>query len=196
MAAYADGGRVQQTVGPTISSMVDFMDGTSNAQPFIVEDDGFPNVLLNSLRACLDQGGGTDLARSILKQIERHVRKDERTRNVTVWLRWKPEQSRSIVEAILAAHKSMTEATGGRLMPNPAWRIFKSLVTLHPSKAARWARPPKRVSSITVGRCSAIRTSMSQTARFYQRRSGVTPLIQLPPWLSDRRLPCTTGARP
>ena len=159
MATYADGGRVQQTVGPTISSMVDFMDGTSNAQPFIVEDDGFPNVLLNSLRACLDQRGGTDLARSILKQIERHVRGDERSRNLMVWLgagmdaadgqlsltrgrlaqktkalrlRWKPEQSRSIVEAILAVHKSMTEATGGRMMPNPAWRIFKSLVTLHP----------------------------------------------------------------
>jgi cholesterol oxidase len=26
----------------------------------------------------------------------------------------------------------MTEATGGRMMPNPAWRIFRSLVTLHP----------------------------------------------------------------
>jgi cholesterol oxidase len=140
------------------------MDGTSNAQPFIVEDDGFPNVLLNSLRACLDQGRGTDLARSILTQIERHVRGDERSRNLMVWLgagmdaadgqlsltrgrlaqktrtlslRWKPEQSRSIVEAILAVHKSMTKATGGRLLPNPAWRLFKSLVTLHPLGGCR-----------------------------------------------------------
>ena len=37
-----------------------------------------------------------------------------------------------MVEAILAVHRSMTEATGGRLMPNPAWSLFKSLVTLHP----------------------------------------------------------------
>ena len=28
MAAYADGGRVQQTVGPTIASMLDFIDGS------------------------------------------------------------------------------------------------------------------------------------------------------------------------
>ena len=56
MATYADASRVQQTVGPTISSVLDFMDGSSNDQRFVVEDDGFPNALLNALRACLDRG--------------------------------------------------------------------------------------------------------------------------------------------
>ena len=159
MATYSDASRVQQTIGPSISGMIDFMDGSSNDRPFIIEDDGFPNVLLNALRACLDQGPGTDLGGAILQQIERHVRGDERSRNVMVWLgagmdgadgqlslkrarlaeksralnlQWKPERSRSIVETILTVHRSMTEATGGRLMPNPAWKLFKSLVTLHP----------------------------------------------------------------
>ena len=86
MATYSDASRVQQTIGPTISGMIDFMDGSSKGERFIIEDDGFPNLLLNSLRACLDQGAGTDLGRSILKQIERHVRGDERSRNVMVWL--------------------------------------------------------------------------------------------------------------
>lgn len=164
MATYADAGRVQQTIGPSISSMIDFTDSASGAQPFIVEDDGFPNVLLNALRACVGQGAGTELGRSILAQIEKHVRGDERSRNVMMWLgagmdaadgqlslarprpaqkaralnlRWKPAQSRSIVEAILAVHRSMTEATGGRLMPNPGWSLFKSLVTLHPLGGCR-----------------------------------------------------------
>jgi cholesterol oxidase len=159
MATYADASRVQQTIGPSISGVLDFMDGNSRGQRFVIEDDGFPNLLLNSLRACLDERTGTNLARPVLEQIEKHVRGDERSRNVMVWLgagmdaadgrlslkraalprkpralnlQWKPEQSRSMIEAILAVHRSMTKATGGRLMPNPAWSLFKSLVTLHP----------------------------------------------------------------
>jgi cholesterol oxidase len=159
MATYADPRRVQQTVGPTISGVIDFMDGISNGERFVVEDDGFPHLLLNSLRACLDAGTRTDVGRSILQQIEEHVRGDERSRNLMVWLgagtdaadgrlslkrrrltqrtraldlRWKPAQSQSVVEAILAVHRRMTEATGGHLLPNPGWSLFKNLVTLHP----------------------------------------------------------------
>ncbi len=86
MATYADASRVQQTIGPSISGVLDFMDGSSNGQRFVIEDDGFPNLLLNSLRACLDGRAGTDLGRSVLEQIEKHVRGDERSRNVMVWL--------------------------------------------------------------------------------------------------------------
>ena len=61
MATYADGSRVQQTLGPTISGVLDFMDRSANGQQFVIEDDGFPNLLLNSLRACLDAGTRTIL---------------------------------------------------------------------------------------------------------------------------------------
>jgi cholesterol oxidase len=50
----------------------------------------------------------------------------------TLDLRWKPDQSQAVVEAIMAVHRSMTEATGGRLRPNAAWSLFKNMVTLHP----------------------------------------------------------------
>jgi cholesterol oxidase len=159
LATYPDGNRVQQTVGPTISGVIDFMDGSSHGQRFVIEDDGFPNVLLNSLRACLDDGFRIELGRSVLKQIEEHVRANERSRNAMVWLgagmdaangeltlrrsllapgrrildlRWQPEQSRVVVEAILAVHQALTEATDGRLRPNAAWSLFRSLLTLHP----------------------------------------------------------------
>jgi len=170
MATYADASRVQQTIGPSISGVLDFMDGSSNNQRFIIEDDGFPNLLLNSLRACLEDGARTDLGRAVLKQIEEHVRGDERSRNMMVWLgagmdaangqlsierpqlgqkprglslRWKPEQSQSMVEAIMAVHRSMTEATGGRLLPNPAWSLFRSLVTLHPLGGCKMGVTPE-----------------------------------------------------
>lgn len=164
MATYADGSRVQQTLGPSISAAVDFLDGSLNGESFVIEDDGFPNLLLNALRACLDDGPRTDLGRSVLSQIEEHVRGDVRSRNMMVWLgagmdaadgqlslghppldpktrtltlEWQPEHSAAVVEAILAVHRRMTEATGGRLMPNPGWRLFKSLVTLHPLGGCR-----------------------------------------------------------
>ena len=121
MATYKDASRVQQTIGPTISGVLDFMDGSSDSQRFVVEDDGFPNALLNAFRACRDRGVAMDVGRSVLMQIEEHLRGDEKARNLMVWLgagmdaadgrlslkkpglaekpraldlRWRPEQSR------------------------------------------------------------------------------------------------------
>ena len=62
MATYADADRVRQTVGPTISSAIDFADGAGGAPRFVIEDDGFPNVVLNALRACLDGGSADGIA--------------------------------------------------------------------------------------------------------------------------------------
>ncbi len=160
MATYPDGGRVQQTVGPTISGVVDFMDGLVDGHRFVIEDDGFPNVLMNALRALLaDEDRGPSLGRTVLDEIEAHVQNDVRSRNLMVWLgagmdaadgrlslrfspgdvtppkldlSWNADHSAPPVEAMLAVHRRMTEATGGRLAPNVAWSLLKSLVTLHP----------------------------------------------------------------
>jgi cholesterol oxidase len=164
MATYTDGARVQQTLGPSISGVLDFMDKGSTGERFVVEDDGFPNVLLNALRACLAAGPRTDAGRALLTEFEEHVSGDERSRNVMLWLgagkdaadgqlmlrrrplapwrqalelRWSPDRSRAVVEAILEVHRRMTEVTGGRLGPNPAWSLFKSLMTLHPLGGCR-----------------------------------------------------------
>jgi cholesterol oxidase len=165
LATYAEASRVQQTIGPPISGVIDFMDGHVDGHRFVVEDDGFPNVLMNALRASLADGEmRTDLGRSVLEHITAHVRGNERSRNLMVWLgagmdaadghltlrsslrdpskmaldlSWKPEHSASVVEAIVAVHRRMTEATGGRLLPNPAWSLFKSLITLHPLGGCR-----------------------------------------------------------
>jgi cholesterol oxidase len=169
MAAYADAERVQQTLGPTISAVVDFMRTDADGARFVIEDDGFPNLLLNALGACLADGARTDLGRSVLAQIEEQVRGKDQIRNVMVWLgagmdaadgelrlrrpifapwtrtldlRWSADQSTRVVEAILAMHRKMTEATGGDLRPDVAWRLFRSLVTLHPLGGCRMGGTP------------------------------------------------------
>ena len=138
MATYADPERVRQTIGPTISSAIDFADGTADSPRFVIEDDGFPNVLLNALQGVSRQRRRlrprpiADRSRS-----SEHVRGDERSRNVMVWLgaggdaadgeltlkrpwfapwtrklelRWNSKNSTRVIDAILAMHRDLSEA--------------------------------------------------------------------------------------
>jgi cholesterol oxidase len=156
-ATYADASRVQQTLGPTISGSLDFTDGSSSGERFVVQDDGFPDVLRNALRACLDEDGTSELGRSLLGRLEEHG--NDGARNVMVWLgagadagdgrlrlrrpflapwrrelelEWSPDRSSKVVEAILRVHARLTEATGGRPAPAIGWNLLRSLMTLHP----------------------------------------------------------------
>ncbi|WP_437980387.1 GMC oxidoreductase [Sorangium sp. So ce117] len=47
-------------------------------------------------------------------------------------LKWPVENSEGIFDATQAMHKSLTERTGGRSLPNSLWRPLKDLRTLHP----------------------------------------------------------------
>lgn len=50
---YPDTVQVNQGIGPTISAGLNFMDGKYNGQRFFIEDDGFPNIYLNTLTSAL-----------------------------------------------------------------------------------------------------------------------------------------------
>jgi cholesterol oxidase len=166
MATYSDAERVQQSVGPTITATVDFMDGALDSQRFLVEDDGFPALLLNALRTYAAEAGSSPVARSLLTRLDEALSGKEGTRNRMLWLgagvdagdgelrlerswlppfrrrlqlEWDPGQSRGVVESILALHQRMTEATGGRPNVDLAWRVFGNLVTLHPLGGCRMA---------------------------------------------------------
>ena len=86
MATYSDKDRVRQSTGPTIASMLDFTDGSFRNQRFVVEDDGFPNLLLNALKAYLDDGVRTRVGRHLLKELEEHLRDDTPLRDLMLWL--------------------------------------------------------------------------------------------------------------
>jgi cholesterol oxidase len=163
-AVYSDPARVEQTLGPSISSAIDFTDGSRDGERFVIEDDGFPNLIVNSLRACLDAPGAAGFGRGLLQQIEEHVRADPNLRNVMVWLgagmdvgdgrlslkrrlltpwvrdldlEWNPRNSRGVIEAIVDVHRKMTGATGGRLREGLPGSIFRNMVTLHPLGGCR-----------------------------------------------------------
>lgn len=159
VAAYAEDARIRQSTGPTIAGMLDFSDGSFRKEQFVIEDDGFPNLLLAAVKAYLDGGLRTRVGQHLLKEFEEYLRDDTPLRNLMVWLgagkdagdgelhlkrrwfmpwkrvldlAWNVEQSEGVFNATQAMHQNLTEATGGRALPNPTWSVFKSLLTLHP----------------------------------------------------------------
>jgi len=169
MADYPDAAQVEQSIGPTIAAVVDFMDGGADGQRFVIEDDGFPNVLMNALRASMVDGAASELGAAVVQAIDAQLREKNGKRGTMVWLgagidaadgelrlkrawpsfwnhaldlRWSAERSKAVVEAILAVHRSMTEATGGHVRTDVAWRVFRSLITLHPLGGCRMGNSP------------------------------------------------------
>jgi cholesterol oxidase len=167
MAEYQDEDRVQQSVGPTITSSIDFMDGSPGGERFVIEDDGFPNLLTSALRAAIRDHAST-IERSLLDTLEQVQAKSPR--GLMVWLgagvdagdgrlrlqrhrlspsrrelalAWNPERSRGVIDAIVSVHRRMTEATGGRQGPDLGWELFRQLLTLHPLGGCRMAADPQ-----------------------------------------------------
>ncbi len=159
MAWYSQEEHVRQSTGPTIASILDFADGGFRNQRFVVEDDGFPNVLLNAIKAYLDGGVRTRFGRHLLRELEGYLRDETPLRNLMLWLgagmdaadgrlslerrwfmpwkralslAWEVDRSEGVLKAMEAMHQNLTEATGGRPRALLTWRLLKSLVTLHP----------------------------------------------------------------
>lgn len=91
MARYRDSPRVQQSVGPTITSVIDFMEGDGSGERFVIEDDGFPSLLLNAVRAVARGGGGEEpsegsLAHRLAERLEEAVIGKEGPRGLMLWL--------------------------------------------------------------------------------------------------------------
>ncbi len=157
-ATYPAGVPVEQGIGPTISAGLNFMDGQVAGQRFYVEDDGFPNLLLNTLEALAAAHGGP-LAKQLLTHLQRGLDEKNPKRQVMIWLGegldaadgrlslgrqfprfwkraltldWDVRRSKPVIDAILATHRRLTDVGGGRLHIPPYWQLLQGLVTVHP----------------------------------------------------------------
>jgi cholesterol oxidase len=160
MGSYeGDKGRVKQSTGVAISSVLDFTDGSFKNQRFVIEDDGFPNVILNAVKAYLDNELVTAAGRALVEGLEHHLREDYALSDLMVWLgagmdavdgqfrlkrrgllsshleldlEWNHDESQGVFDAISEMQRELTRATGGRWFAPPTWSLLKSLLTLHP----------------------------------------------------------------
>ena len=154
-AFYAER-RPEPTQGPTITSAIDFLDGSQANQSFWIEDGGFPNLIanmaataasahpqaqlfLNWVRAMLQQHGdlgqvmpwfaqGIDAANGRL-----HLRRKYEVGGPwELALDWDIAKSRELIDAIVAMHEKLSHSTGGIPLVLPTWSVAHYLVTPHP----------------------------------------------------------------
>jgi cholesterol oxidase len=163
-AIYENSSRVRQSIGPTISAVLDLMNGQIDGHPLVVEDDGFPNLLVNALRDDFARRWLSPIVWQAGRTLRRSVDENNPFGHVMVWLGagydaadgrlqlqrrwskpwtrrlaldWKVKNSTPVIEAILKVHRELTEATGGKLRVPAWWRWFRSLVTVHPLGGCR-----------------------------------------------------------
>jgi cholesterol oxidase len=156
---YRSAAIVRQSVGPTISAGLDFSDGDVGGHRFILEDDGFPNLLLNAVTAKLRSSWLPLFGWALRSHLRRSLDEANPLANVEVWLGagvdagngrlslrrswltpwrkelrldWKVKRSEGVIEAILDMQRRLSAANGGRLRVPLYWSLLKALVTVHP----------------------------------------------------------------
>lgn len=158
-ATYANSEKVQQTTGPTISAGLDFTEGAGVGSSFVIEDDGFPNVLFNAIRAGSDRGWLSVAGWTWMEQVLRAQQNKNLLAGVMVWLgagedqgdgrlslkrawyapwkknlhlAWSPDSARTVVTNILKIHGELSQSTGGKLQIPRLWRWFHTMISVHP----------------------------------------------------------------
>lgn len=157
-AIYLDR-RVSPALGPTISSAIDFLDGSDGGQTYWVEDGGFPHLLGSFFTGGLARALKGLPVGALIRAIQETVRQSDPAGNVMPWfaqgvdagdgvlslkrpwwffgprrlhLSWDVSASEPVFEAIIARHERLAEVTGGQPLIPPAWRLSKDLITPHP----------------------------------------------------------------
>ncbi|MCA9047290.1 MAG: GMC family oxidoreductase [Planctomycetaceae bacterium] len=152
------GRRISPTHGPTISSAIDFLDG-SEGPKFFIEDGGWPDVLRQHLETGFNLRDGGRRWQIIFSAFGQLLRTRDPQSQVMPWfaqgvdagdgelslrripwqpwrkrlhLKWRVQKSRAVIDGIVAMHQKLAAATDGRAPVPPAWQVFKWLVTPHP----------------------------------------------------------------
>ena len=149
--------KLHPSLGPTITSEIDFLDRSQAGQSFWIEDGGFPNVVVNWLKV---SESAHPKVKAFLAFIRRAIERHGPLENVMPWfaqgvdaangtlrlrrrwlglfgpwrldLDWDIARSRQLIEAIVAMHARLSAATNGHPVVPPTWTLDKYLVTPHP----------------------------------------------------------------
>jgi cholesterol oxidase len=151
--------RVSPTLGPTITSAINFLDGEDAGQSYWVQDGGFFDLLgpmlLSKRHRLLAKH---TRAKLLLGALELLVGKRDPLAHVMPWfgqavdgsdgemslsrrigpfggelqLHWDVEASLPAMNALIGRHKQLAHAMGGVPLITPSWSALKDLITPHP----------------------------------------------------------------
>lgn len=156
-ALYA-GRTISPTRGPTIGSVIDFLDGSENGQYFWIEDGGVPDLLVDYFQRKRQDPPKNMLAKILIESIRHLLRDADPFRNVMPWfaqgmdaadgvlhlkspfptapprlhLDWDITRSKALIDTIVKMHERLSAATGGMPLVPPTWSLAHELVTPHP----------------------------------------------------------------
>jgi cholesterol oxidase len=147
--------RPEPTVGPTISSAIDFLDRSEGGESYWIEDGGFPDLVAGWLR---EGESALPKVKGFMSGL-RNALADAPTDRIMPWfaqgvdaadgrlslrrrwwlfgprqltLDWQIRKSQAMIEAIVAMHRRLAAATGGVPLVPPSWTHLKYLITPHP----------------------------------------------------------------
>ncbi len=168
---YKHPDRVRPSDGPTITCVIDYLDGSQAGERFWIEDGGFPNVLGNYLQERFRAGSFDPRVNLLLDDLKNRVRREDPLSGVMPWFAqgidggngrlglkrlwyapWRVHldldwfagpRTRGVIEAIAARHRKLAEATGGKPWVPPTWEVFRFLITPHPLGGCNMSNDPK-----------------------------------------------------
>lgn len=144
--AFYEGRDVSPTMGPTISSAINFLDGSEGNQRFWIEDGGAPDLLGDCLRKQESASRKNWIATVLFDSIRHLLRHDDPLRNVMPWfaqgmdaangimvmkrpwwlfgprrlnLEWDISRSQAVIESVVNMHEKLSKATGASLSCRP-----------------------------------------------------------------------------
>jgi cholesterol oxidase len=154
-----EGRMIEPTRGPTITSAIDFRDGSFEGQTFIIEDGGFPGIVATWLSHAATRWSWLRRERILYRGFQQAVRDHAEFHEVMPWfaqgkdaangrlrlrrrfgflgplrlsLDWDVAASRPTIEAIIAMHDRLARATGGTPVVPLSWSWLGYLITPHP----------------------------------------------------------------
>jgi cholesterol oxidase len=150
---------VSPTRGPTITSAIDYRDGSQDGFRMLIEDGGFPDLLGNWLESVAQSRRIRLVPRSIRQSAQHLLRQRDSLRHLMPWfaqavdaadgrlslrkrwfffgehrisLKWQIRRSEPTIDAVAAMHQRLSRATGGHPFTPPTWTLAKFLITPHP----------------------------------------------------------------
>jgi cholesterol oxidase len=156
--AYYENREIYPRVGPTISSGIDFLDGSREGQSFIIEDGGIPNVLNMHLQASKQAKLKGHPFERLINWLKEELNKEDPVSHVMPWfangvdagngeyelksrcwlfgggtslnLKWDVTKSIPAFQAEINTQVELAQKTGGDPKPAPWWK--DALITPHP----------------------------------------------------------------
>ncbi len=193
---------ISPTEGPTISSAIDFLDGSEGGQRFWIEDGGVPDLLGDYLLKMTQKPPKNMMARILLESIQHLLRDPDPLKNVMPWfaqgvdaangvlemkrpwwffgsrrldLQWDISQSQPVVDAVVKMHERLSQATGGVPLVPPTWSVAKYLVTPHPLGGCNMGDTPEHGVVNHKGEVFGYRNLFVADAAIIPEALGVNP---------------------